>query len=607
MQSSETETLAGQLGLRVLEKTALDFEGRGTVHAQITSQRLPLERAYYWERNRPSRLFLMQPVKGRVQSWNWARTMNEARRVAAYLSAQDWEPGSRIVILSKNCAWWIMAELAIWMAGHVTVPVYTSLPSQAAQRLIEHCGAVACFVGALENPDLITQAIPDKATRIHFPNAPDGKGIDWQTIVAETEQLVGNPRRSGNDLATIIYTSGTTGTPKGVMHRFASFPYFAKAVVQVVGRAANHRVLSYLPLAHIAERALTETTAIDQGWRIYFCESAATFMEDLKRARPTVFFSVPRLYMKFQQGVLARVSERKLDHLLSLPLVNYFVRRHILAGLGLSTVRFAASGSAPIPAGLLIWFRKLGLPIAEGYGTTETGITHTAPRGQSRPGYVGRSAPGVETLIAEEDEVLLRSPMNMLGYYRDSDATRNVMSDDGFIRTGDQGELDPEGWLKIKGRLKEQFKTSKGKYVTPSPIELMLGLHEAIESCLVMGSGLAAPVGVIVLSTEAQQIAAIETERLTLEHSLESLLETTNNKLASHERLQFLSVVPSKWTIDRGFITPTLKLKRSVLENYYMPFVSGWAAQDRRIIWHSEPGPIKPEDCDTMPGLTAES
>ena len=430
-------------------------------------EELPLGRAYFWERTRGRQIFLTQPIAGAVRNWRWTDAMNEARRMAAYVEAQHWPAGSRIVILSKNCAWWIMAELAIWMSGHVTVPIYASLPVEAALRLMEHCSPVACFLGPVDTAALVCEAIPDGVTCIRFPTAAPSSALEWERIVVENEPIQTNPIRLADDLATVIYTSGTMGPPRGAMHRFAAFPYFAKAVTQVTGSGRMQRVISYLPLAHIAERALTETAAIYNGWRIFFVEDASTFVRDLKRARPTVFFSVPRLYLKFQSGILARITQQKLGRLLRIPLIRYFVRRRILRQLGLQAVRFAASGSAPISEELLLWFRRLGLPLVEGYGTTETGITAYGAKWPKPAGMGRRSGTRVETKLDNNQEVLVKSPMNMLGYFSDPSATEDVRTADGFIRTGDLGELDG-GWLKLRGRLKEQFKTSKGKYVLPS-------------------------------------------------------------------------------------------------------------------------------------------
>jgi long-chain acyl-CoA synthetase len=556
------------------------------------SQDLPLERAYHWERTRSRQIFLTQPINGDVRNWRWAEAMNESRRIAAYLKTQHWPAGSRIVILSRNCAWWVMADLAIWMSGHVTVPLYTSLTVDSARQLIAHCDPVAVFLGSLDNPELLPAVIPAGTFCIRFPNASPDSSIDWEAIVARTEPLASKPVRHADDMATIIYTSGTTGTPKGAMHRFAAFPYFAKAVLQVTRRERHQRVLSYLPLAHIAERALTETAGLYQGWQIFFCESPATFLRDLRRARPTVFFSVPRLYSKFQAGVLAKISPRKLEFLLKIPLIGFFLRRRILRQLGLHRVRFAASGSAPIPQELLSWLRKLGLPLAEGYGTTESGITHVPPGGRYRAGRVGRAAPGVETLIASNQEILLRSPMNMLGYYKDPQATRLLLTNDGFFQTGDLGEVDSDGWLAIRGRIKEQFKTNKGKYVSPSVIETMLSVHNAIESCIVMGSGLAAPFAVAVLSAEALSQSR-GGGRQALAYSLESLIAKVNASLAPHERLQFLVLTDEKWSVESGYLTPTFKLKRAALEAHYLPAVPEWEARNAALIWHTESQPAQ--------------
>jgi long-subunit acyl-CoA synthetase (AMP-forming) len=314
----------------------------------------------------------------------------------------------------------------------------------------------------------------------------------------------------------------------------------------------------------------------------------ATFLHDLKRARPTAFFSVPRLYAKFQAGVFQKLPEEKLERLLKIPLAGYLVRRRILRQLGLHRVRFAASGSAPIAPSLLAWFRRIGLPITEGYGTTESGITHTAPGGEWRPGAVGISSPGVETRIAPEGEIQVKSPMNMLGYYNDPAATRDVFTADGFIRTGDLGEVDPDGWLKIKGRIKDQFKTSKGKYVSPGAIEMMLGVHSAIETCIVIGSGLPAPIAVAVLSPEAQAQSSDPEGRILLERSLEDLVHMTNAQLAPHERLHSLVLTRSRWTIENGLLTPTLKLRRAILEDRYTRFARQWLAKNQIIIWHDE-------------------
>jgi long-chain acyl-CoA synthetase len=545
---------------------------------------LPLDRVYHWEKTRPQEVFLTQPTNGVARDWTWAQTVDEARRVANHLIAKNWPAGSHIVIYSRNCSWWIIAELAIWMSGHVTVPIYPSLTPQSARQLFEHSDPIACFIGPLETADLTQQAVPAGVYVIRFPNTISPEGKSWDEIVKTTEALAGNPQREAEEIATIIYTSGTTGSPKGAMHKFAAFPYLAKAIAQVAGES-RHRELSYLPLAHIAERGLTETAGIYYSWNLFFSENTATFLTDLKRARATVFFSVPRLYAKFQQKVYEKISRQMLARLLGVPIVKVLISKYILRSMGFGQVAFAASGSAPLPVELLQWFRALGLPLSEGYGTTETGITHTAPQGESRPGYAGKSTPGVETKISENGEVLLRSPMNMAGYYKNPEDTRQVFTEDGFIRTGDLGEATTDGWLKITGRIKEQFKTSKGKYVAPAKIEALICAHPAVENCLVMGTNMAAPCAVVVLTREALQQASTEAARKQLEKSFEDLLDRVNTKIEAHERLAMIALVNDHWTMDSGFITPTLKLKRTPLEAHYGRLIPGWLEKHTRVIW----------------------
>jgi len=546
---------------------------------------LPLDRVYHWEKTRPDEVFLTQPTNGILRDWTWAQTMDEARRIATYLCSKNWPPGSHIVIYSKNCAWWILAELAIWMSGHVTVPIYPSLTHQSAGQLFEHAEPVACFLGPIDATDPAHLELPAGIEIIRFPSiAQPDHAQSWDEIVKASQPLTTNPKRGADEIATIIYTSGTTGTPKGAMHRFLAFPYLAQAISQVAGER-RHRQLSYLPLAHIAERSLTETAAIYHSWHLFFSESTATFLTDLKRARSTVFFSVPRLYAKFQQKVFEKVSRSTLDALLRTPLAKTLVQRYILRSMGFGDVQFAASGSAALPADLLQWFLALGLPLTEGYGTTETGITHTSPNGESRPGYTGKSTPGVEAKISEDGELLLRSPMNMVGYYKNPEESRQLLTEDRFIRTGDLAEITSDGWLKITGRIKEQFKTSKGKYVVPSKIEALLGSHPAIENCLVLGTNKDAPCAIAVLTASAIRQASTDTGRRELEQSFEELIENVNAKVEVHEHLGMIVLVRDHWTINSGFVTPTLKLKRLPLEAHYAPLISAAMEHGKRVAW----------------------
>ncbi|HZQ53870.1 MAG TPA: AMP-binding protein [Bryobacteraceae bacterium] len=577
--------LSGSLDMQVTgPPLATESVAQLSLHPSVQEE-TPLDWVYRWEKQRAQQVYLTQPFEGGTREWTWAQAMGEARRMAAYLIAQDWPPGSNIVILSKNCAWWIMAELAIWMSGHVTVPLYSSLTAASIRALLEHSEAKACFLGAVNDPSVFSDGIPPGIHPIRFPNAPALDLPDWQTIVTCTPPLTGRPTRPADDIATVIYTSGTTGAPKGAVHRFRAFQYFAKASAHVIGEKHEERLFSYLPLAHIAERALMETLSFRRGSHIFFCGSLDTFLVDLQRARPTIFFSVPRLYVKFQYGVLAKISQRKLNWLLRIPVIRFFVKRRILRELGLDRVRVAASGAAPLPLSVLQWFRSIGLNLVEGYGMTETGITHTPEGGRSRPGYVGNRVPGVTTKIAENGEILVRSPMNMLCYYKDPERTQSAFTGDGFFRTGDQGEVDPDGWLKVTGRVKEQFKTAKGEYVAPCAIEKLMSAHPAIETCIVMGSGAPQPFAIAVLTAENQSLRNTPAGRAELERSLKRHVDEINAQLELHERLGFLVIARDPWSVENGFVTPTLKVRRSKVESRYSRFVEEYTKNEHRITW----------------------
>ena len=554
----------------------------------LAADDLPLQRIYKWERERPDTIFLTQPYGGgKVRDWTWSQAVSEVRRIAAWLKAQDWDEGSRVAILSRNCAWWIMADLAIWMAGYVTVPVYPSLKAQSIRQILEHCGAKACFLGATDDREVSETAIPAGVICVRFPTASSSDWPTWEVVSTANRPIAGNPARLGDDLSTIIYTSGTTGTPKGVMHSFATFGYDAKVLAELIELNSRERVLSYLPLAHIVERAGMEGTAIYLGYRVFFSEGIDTFLADLTRARPTIFLSVPRLLLKFQQGVFAKIPPHRLERLLRIPILNRSVKKRVLRKLGLDSVVNAACGAAPLPPEILLWYRKLGLNLVEGYGMTETLITHLPAPGSVRPGHVGNAIPGVEAKLDENQELLIRSPMNMLGYYKDPQTTQAAFTADGFFRTGDLACIEPDGQLRIIGRVKEQFKTSKGKYVMPTPIESQLLAHPVVDACCLMGAGLAHPFAIVLLAEETRKVARAPTQRAAVEQTLLDLMNTVNTQLDPHEQLSFVVVAQGPWTVGNGFITPTLKIKRNVLESRYQPCVDEWMKQNRPIVWES--------------------
>ncbi|MGB5702888.1 MAG: AMP-binding protein, partial [Polyangiales bacterium] len=408
----------------------------------------------------------------------------------------------------------------------------------------------------------------------------------WDAITARTEPLRGNPRVKAEDPAIIVYTSGSTGRPKGVMHSFGAIAASVDGADTIFQATEADRMLSYLPLAHVFERFCVETQALRAGMQLFFAESLNTFVADLNRAQPTIFVSVPRLWLKFQLGVFQKMPPEKLARLIRIPLLNRVVKKKILTGLGLQNVRLAASGSAPIPPDLIQWYRDLGLELLEGYGMSEDfAYSHATIPGKGRVGYVGSPMPGVDVKISDEGEILIKSPGNMMGYYKQPEMTAECYTEDGYFRTGDRGERDEEGRLKITGRVKELFKTSKGKYVAPAPIENLLNNHSEVELCCVTGSGNPQPYALILPAEELRPKLKDPAERARFEGELSALLDSVNKEVEAFERLQFLVVVKDPWIIENGFLTPTMKIKRSKIEDTYSPMSEGWYDAGKRIVW----------------------
>ena len=568
----------------------------------MAKPQLILDYVYDHEAAHPDQVYLTQPVGGgQVADYTWGQTLDQARRMAAHLRSRGLEPGARIAILSKNCAHFFMAELAIWMAGGTTVAIFPTETADTVRFVLEHSGASLLFVGKLDTWQQQAPGVPAGLPCIALPLAPRTDFETWDAIVARTTPLPGRPQRAPDDLAMLIYTSGSTGQPKGVMHSFERITRASEGMVNDlksrVGDKLDKRVLSYLPLAHVFERAWVECASMVEGnTHVYFAESLDTFLQDLNRARPTTFISVPRLWLKFQQGVFSRMPPKKLDRLLGIPILGRIVGRKVLKGLGLDQVLLAGSGSAPIPAELIAWYRRLGLNLNEGYAMTEDfAYSHNSTETINAPGYVGVPLAGVQVRISEEGEILIKSPGQMVGYYKRPDLDAECFTEDGFFRTGDrgQGRADgllkitgrADGLLKITGRVKELFKTSKGKYVAPAPIENLLNAHPMVELTLVSGVGQMAAYAIVVLAEHLRPTVADPAVRAQVDEELSRLLAQVNQALADYEQLKMIVVAPEPWTIENGFLTPTMKIRRARIEAAVEPQLEIWYTNKGAVHW----------------------
>lgn len=569
------------------------------------------------------RSFFTQPMgNGVVKEWTFAEVLADAKAMAGYIRSLQLAPNSKIAIISKNCSYWIIADLAIWMTGHVTVPVYPTLTADTTRYTLEHSESKLVFIGKLdEKPwEEMKQGIPDDLPTVSFPlSLPNSAQKSWETAMTAATPITTPKVRTPDEMATIIYTSGSTGKPKGVMTRcvgdfrflfllcffdftntliqtlshtfsFKAMLAATKGIAKTLDLDEHDRYLSYLPVSHGMERLAGECIPLFTAEHVFFAESLKTFVADLNRCKPTIFLSVPRLWTKFQAGVFSKMSPRTLDVLFQIPIVSDYIKEKILKNLGLECVRFAGSGSAPIPKELIDWYRDLGLELLEAYGMTENfNYSHINQPGKTRVGYVGNTYPDVDCRISDKDgEIQVLTPAAMMGYYKNEQATKEAMTEDGWVRTGDKGEIDEYGRLKITGRTKEIFKTSKGKYVAPAPIENQFIAHSMVELACVGGRAQPQPHAIVQLSEDAKKLASAggKAERKKMATELEGLLNAVNASIDGHERLDFLVLVRDDWSPENGFLTPTQKIKRATIEDAYSGNVDDWYETHEKVIWY---------------------
>lgn len=548
-----------------------------------------VEQFYEREQQNPNKAFLRQPFGDKWEVYTYGEVGQMARKLAAGLKSLGLPPKSHVGLVSKNCREWIIADLAIMMAEYVSVPFFPTLTGKQISEVLEIGDVKALFVGKLEVWDDMKTGVPADMPLIHFPHYPGNskinRGEDWNAFMNRFEPLEGTPSAHIDDLWTIIFTSGTTGTPKGVMLKYSAPAELMESTknrnVLKLDFGGNNEFFSYLPLNHIAERAIVEGGCMAFGGQISFSESLATFAKNLQESKPTTFFAVPRIWTKFHLSILSKMPQKKLDLFMKIPILSGIIKKKLKAGLGLTNARVCVSGAAPIPQTLKDWYAKIGIPISEGYGMTENCAACTfLTAEEDKPGSVGKPQDGsVVKIDPDTEEVLMKAPWLMTGYYK-SPAKSAETLEGGWLHTGDQGRLDSGGYLYLTGRVKDTFKTAKGEFIVPAPIEWGFENNSDIEQLCLLGLGLPQPVLLIVPS----EIGAAKPKK-ELKESLESTLKEVNKDLENYQRVSTVIVVNDAFSVENGLLTPTLKVKRTKMNQRYRDLLVGWHEHKECVVF----------------------
>lgn len=442
-------------------------------------QPLPHEMILKWAEERADEIYLRQIINRKFVDYSYADVADKALRLVSALRGLGIQPGDRVALASKNCAEWFICDLAMMLGSYISVPVFPTAGAETIEHCVTHSESKVLLIGKLDDSKAIESVcrdLPDLITiGFNYDSTPSCQ-YQFNTLVEQHEPSTDRPTYENDDLMSIVYTSGTSGLPKGAMLSYGAFAWSSQRLIDHIGMQDGERLFSYLPLAHITERVYIFGSSVMAGMQVAFPESLDTFIDDVKMHRPTLFISVPRLWTLFQQRIQDKLPQRKLDLLLKIPFISGVIKRKLADGLGLDKARVLGCGSAPVSPALLRWYERIGLNITEAWGMTESFAYSTLnhPFRSDKIGSVGNPGPGIEIKIASDEEILVRSEGLFSGYYKNEEASKECFDQDGWLHTGDIGSVDDEGYITIEGRKKDTFKTAKGKFVSPVPIEKRL-------------------------------------------------------------------------------------------------------------------------------------
>ena len=479
--------------------------------------------------------------------------------MAAWLE-QRFGSGVNMAILSRNCAHWFLADFAVIVSGNVTIPLFTTLPGSTAKYVLEFSETQLLFLGETENWAAVRQVLPEDVTIVCLPGVEvEEPHLCWEDLCKEAAGASPRYRCRPTDLISLVFTSGTTGVPKGVMQTHASMLVPVDRIEACFAVRAKPRLLSYLPLSHIAERQLVEAHSLSRQGVVTFNESLPTLIRDLQSTRPNFFFGPPRVWEQLQQIVIGQFgSQDAIDQALAADAKGTSAK--VVGMLGLGESDYSLTAAAPTPPALIEWFSRFGLRLLEGFGQTEAMglIANTAK--EFRVGSIGKPAPGVDYELSEEGELLVKAAGLSPGYYKMPEKTAELY-EGGWLHTGDKARVDEDGFLFLTGRVKDYFKTIQGKYVAPVPIESTFADNPYTGQLCLLGRGYSKTVMVCVLSEHGQKC-----ERTQIESVLRERVADVNKAVEKHARIGAMIVTTEAWTIQNEVLTPTLKIRREQVE-----------------------------------------
>ena len=563
---------------------------------------------------------------GQWRTRSWREHRERVAEAAVGLARLGVGRGDFVAIMATNRPEHVVADQAAVHAGATPSTFYYTLAPEQIGYCAGHCEAK---VAVLENRDMLKRwqevraELPALRHLVVLEGGEDDSGKDgvltWDQLVADgREALAADPnafeelraRMRPEDAATLLYTSGTTGPPKGVLLTHRNVLYECSALNRMHGLPKGGSSVSYLPLAHIAERVLSIYGPLTLRGHVWFCPDPAQAVEYVREARPTLFFGVPRVWEKVRAGINAKIAAEENERRRKLaqgaiatalevvrrrqrgeavPLgmrlrhaaLDKLVLAKIRKGIGLDRCTFASSAASPLAVDVAEYFAAIGLPLVEVYGMTETtGVATGNPPDRIKIGTVGPAIAGVEVRLADDGEVLVRGPVNAPGYFKQEEATRALIDDDGWLHTGDVGELDDDGYLRIVDRKKELIITSSGKNVSPANIEGLLKEHPLVGQALAYGDNRPYVVALVVLDHEMvpawaarngiagatpPELAAHEQVLAEVQHAVDA----ANQRLARAEQVKRFEVLPVEWTAESEELTPTLKLRRRIIHAKY--------------------------------------